>query len=93
MNQIALGDSGAQVSALCLGTMFFGTTVDQATSFRLLDRYYDAGGRFLDTADGTARRSNTMAWRIERARAIAGPARYQLGVTTSTPFWLAWMVQ
>jgi aryl-alcohol dehydrogenase-like predicted oxidoreductase len=51
MNQIALGDSGAQVSALCLGTMFFGTTVDEATSFRLLDRYYDAGGRFLDTAD------------------------------------------
>ena len=51
MNQIALGDSGAQVSALCLGTMFFGTTVDEPTSFRLLDRYYDAGGRFLDTAD------------------------------------------
>jgi aryl-alcohol dehydrogenase-like predicted oxidoreductase len=51
MNQIALGDSGAQVSALCLGTMFFGTTVDEATSFRLLDRYYDAGGRFIDTAD------------------------------------------
>ena len=51
MREITLGDSGAQVSALCLGTMFFGTTVDEATSFRLLDRYYDAGGRFLDTAD------------------------------------------
>jgi aryl-alcohol dehydrogenase-like predicted oxidoreductase len=51
MKQLPLGDSGATVSALCLGTMFFGTTVDEPTSFRLLDRYYDAGGRFLDTAD------------------------------------------
>jgi aryl-alcohol dehydrogenase-like predicted oxidoreductase len=51
MREISLGDSGARVSALCLGTMFFGTTVDVPTSFRLLDRYYEAGGRFLDTAD------------------------------------------
>lgn len=51
MREIDLGDSGARVSALCLGTMFFGTTVDEATSFRLLDRYHEAGGRFLDTAD------------------------------------------
>jgi aryl-alcohol dehydrogenase-like predicted oxidoreductase len=54
MDTITLGDSGAQVSALCLGTMFFGTTVDEATSFRLLDQYYDAGGRFLDTANNYA---------------------------------------
>jgi aryl-alcohol dehydrogenase-like predicted oxidoreductase len=51
MREIDLGDSGARVSALCLGTMFFGTTVDEATSFRLLDRYHEVGGRFIDTAD------------------------------------------
>lgn len=54
MHDLPLGDSGATVSALCLGTMFFGTSVDEDTSFRLLDRYYDAGGRFFDTANNYA---------------------------------------
>ena len=31
--------------------MFFGTRVDEATSRRLLDRYVEAGGNFLDTAN------------------------------------------
>ena len=54
MNELPLGDSGATVSALCLGTMFFGTTVDEETAFAVLDRYYDAGGRFFDTANNYA---------------------------------------
>jgi aryl-alcohol dehydrogenase-like predicted oxidoreductase len=54
MNELPLGDSGATVSALCLGTMFFGTTVDETTAFAVLDRYYDAGGRFFDTANNYA---------------------------------------
>jgi aryl-alcohol dehydrogenase-like predicted oxidoreductase len=54
MQELPLGDSGATVSALCLGTMFFGTTVDEATAFAVLDRYYDAGGRFFDTANNYA---------------------------------------
>src|SRR3954447_8529119 len=54
MNELPLGDSGATVSALCLGTMFFGTTVDERTAFAVLDRYYDAGGRFFDTANNYA---------------------------------------
>jgi len=54
MKELPLGDSGATVSALCLGTMFFGTTVDEETSFAVLDRYYDAGGRFFDTANNYA---------------------------------------
>jgi aryl-alcohol dehydrogenase-like predicted oxidoreductase len=54
MNELPLGDSGERVSALCLGTMFFGTTVDEQTSFALLDRYYEAGGRFFDTANNYA---------------------------------------
>ena len=54
MNELPLGDSGATVSALCLGTMFFGTTVDEDTAFAVLDRYYDAGGRFFDTANNYA---------------------------------------
>lgn len=50
-----LGDSGAAVSAFCLGTMFFGTKVDRTSSFSVLDAYWDAGGRFLDTANAYAR--------------------------------------
>ena len=46
-----LGNSGAVVSAYCLGTMTFGAESDEATSFRLLDDYVAAGGNFIDTAD------------------------------------------
>lgn len=46
-----LGNSGAIVSAWCLGTMTFGNEADEATSFALMDLYAKAGGNFLDTAD------------------------------------------
>lgn len=36
---------------LVLGTMYFGTRTDEATSFALLDRFVEAGGRMLDTAN------------------------------------------
>ncbi|WP_427384304.1 aldo/keto reductase [Janibacter sp. G56] len=36
---------------LVLGTMYFGTKTDEATAFALLDRYVEAGGRVLDTAN------------------------------------------
>jgi aryl-alcohol dehydrogenase-like predicted oxidoreductase len=51
-----LGRSGLRVSPLALGTMTFGTewgwgnTAETAES--LLARYLDAGGNFIDTADG-----------------------------------------
>jgi aryl-alcohol dehydrogenase-like predicted oxidoreductase len=34
-----------------LGAMYFGTRVDEATSFGLLDRFVDAGGLWIDTAN------------------------------------------
>ncbi|MDB5613002.1 MAG: aldo/keto reductase [Devosia sp.] len=46
-----LGNSGAIVSAYCLGTMTFGSESDEATSFRLMDDYVAAGGNFIDTAN------------------------------------------
>lgn len=52
----ALGRSGLRVSPLCLGTMTFGTEWgwgnDAETSRAILHRYLEAGGNFLDTADG-----------------------------------------
>ena len=46
-----LGRSGLQVSTLCFGGNVFGWTVDEATSFNLLDAWVDAGMNFVDTAD------------------------------------------
>src|SRR5262249_37768593 len=52
---VTLGRSGLRVSPLCLGTMTFGTewgwgsTEDVARA--VFDRYLEAGGNFLDTAD------------------------------------------
>src|SRR5262245_39249140 len=49
-----LGRSGLRVSELCLGTMTFGMPgwgCDEAESLRLVDRYLEAGGNFIDTAD------------------------------------------
>ncbi len=46
-----LGRSGLQVSPLAFGGNVFGWTVDEPTSFRLLDAWLDAGFNFVDTAD------------------------------------------
>ena len=46
-----LGRTGIKVSELCLGTMQFGWTADQQTSFDILNTAVEAGINFLDTAD------------------------------------------
>ncbi|WP_327292771.1 aldo/keto reductase [Streptomyces sp. NBC_01198] len=50
-----LGPSGLRVSPLALGTMTFGDAswgADADTSHRIIDRYVEAGGNFLDSANG-----------------------------------------
>ena len=47
----ALGATGLDVSPLAFGGNVFGWTVDEKTSFDLLDRFLDAGFNFIDTAD------------------------------------------
>ena len=51
MSPRELGRSGLQVAPLCFGGNVFGWTVDEATSFSLLDAWVDAGMNFVDTAD------------------------------------------
>lgn len=51
MRTVLLGNTGEQVSALCLGAMYYGTKVNQESSYRLLDQYIKAGGTFIDTAN------------------------------------------
>jgi aryl-alcohol dehydrogenase-like predicted oxidoreductase len=51
MDHRRLGNSGAVVSTLCLGTMTFGAEANEATSHKILDDYVAAGGNFIDSAD------------------------------------------
>ncbi len=46
-----LGRTELKVSQLCMGTMQFGWTADEAISFQILSRSYEAGINFIDTAD------------------------------------------
>ena len=46
-----LGRTGLFVSRLCLGTMNFGDVTDKASSFAILDRAFELGINFIDTAD------------------------------------------
>ena len=46
-----LGRSGMSVSVLCMGTMQFGWTADEETSFRILDHVEERGINFIDTAN------------------------------------------
>jgi aryl-alcohol dehydrogenase-like predicted oxidoreductase len=80
-----LGRTGLKVSNLCLGTMTFGNAqwgCDEATSHRIVDRFLDAGGNFIDTADvyvnGTSEEITGRAIREKRGRVVlatkvAGP--------------------
>jgi aryl-alcohol dehydrogenase-like predicted oxidoreductase len=46
-----LGDSGLEVSEICLGTMMFGDRTDAPTAQRIIASAFDAGVNFIDTAD------------------------------------------
>ncbi|HZD03527.1 MAG TPA: aldo/keto reductase, partial [Longimicrobiales bacterium] len=46
-----LGRSGLEVSVFGLGTMTFGHESDEATADLILDRFVEAGGTLIDTAD------------------------------------------
>lgn len=52
MQHRRLGKSAIVVSDICMGTMTFGSQTDEPTALRILDRCYDAGINFYDTAEG-----------------------------------------
>jgi aryl-alcohol dehydrogenase-like predicted oxidoreductase len=51
MEYRTLGRTGLKVSAICLGTMQFGWTADEALSYRVLSAAWEAGINFFDTAN------------------------------------------
>jgi aryl-alcohol dehydrogenase-like predicted oxidoreductase len=46
-----LGRTGLKVSELCLGAMTFGRESTEEVSHQMLDRFVEAGGNFIDTAN------------------------------------------
>lgn len=51
MEQRRLGKSGIVVSEICMGTMTFGTQAEKEMSFRIMDKAFDAGIDFYDSAE------------------------------------------
>jgi aryl-alcohol dehydrogenase-like predicted oxidoreductase len=72
---LTLGRSGLRVSPLCLGTMTFGTEwgwgSEEKVAREVFDRYIEAGGNFIDTADGyTAGHSEEMLGKFISERTL-----------------------
>lgn len=51
MNTRRMGKTGLSVSELCLGAMTFGRESTEEISNQMLNRFVEAGGNFIDTAD------------------------------------------
>jgi aryl-alcohol dehydrogenase-like predicted oxidoreductase len=95
MRQLTIGDGRVSltVSELCLGTMYFGYRTDEATSFAILDRFREAGGTFLDTANcygqwhGDAGESERVIGRWLRSRRAADEmvVATKVGARTTVP--------
>jgi aryl-alcohol dehydrogenase-like predicted oxidoreductase len=74
--QLSDGRVSLQVSQLCLGAMYFGYRTDETTSLAILDRFAEAGGSFLDTANnygqwhGDAGQSERVIGRWRRSRGV-----------------------
>lgn len=51
MKQNRLGKTGLVVSEIGMGTMTFGTMADEQAGFEIMDKAFDAGVNFLDTAE------------------------------------------
>src|SRR5260370_36123926 len=76
MDYRTLGHSGCAVSTLCLGTMTFGVETDEQGAHEQLDRFVEAGGTLVDTADtdgdGGAEEINGR-WVARRPAGVAEP--------------------
>jgi aryl-alcohol dehydrogenase (NADP+) len=76
MEYRTLGRSGCAVSSLCLGTMTFGTETDEPGAHRQLDRFVEAGGTLVDTADvysGGMSEEIIGRWLASRPAAVTEP--------------------
>jgi aryl-alcohol dehydrogenase-like predicted oxidoreductase len=76
MDYRTLGHSGCAVSAFGLGTMTFGVETDEPGAHEQLDRFVEAGGTLVDTADvyGDGRSEEIIGrWLASRPAAVTEP--------------------
>ena len=71
MEYCNLGNSGLEVARLGLGTIPFGTILDDNACQRFVDTYEDAGGNLVDTSNlyggGTVGTNTEMAGTAEKS--------------------------
>ena len=85
MNYRYLGKTGLKVSELCLGAMTFGRETSEEDSHQILDRFVEAGGNFVDTADvysAGASEAIVGRWLKQKTRdelVIATKVRFPMG--------------
>src|SRR6266480_5817833 len=75
MDYRTLGGSGCAVSSLALGTMTFGAETGEPEAHGILDRFLEAGGTLVDTADtyGEGRSEEIIGrWFASRPAEITG---------------------
>src|SRR6266540_2277514 len=77
-----LGATGLKVSELCLGAMTFGRESSEEVSRQILDRFIEAGGNFIDTADVYSRGASEAVV----GRWLAGKQRDDLVIATKVRF-------
>jgi aryl-alcohol dehydrogenase-like predicted oxidoreductase len=77
-----LGATGLKVSELCLGAMTFGRESSEEISRQILDRFVEAGGNFIDTADVYSRGASEAVV----GRWLAGKRRDDLVIATKVRF-------
>ncbi|HYL59610.1 MAG TPA: aldo/keto reductase [Candidatus Acidoferrales bacterium] len=76
-----LGGTGLKVSELCLGCMTFGRETNESVARKILDRFIDVGGNFIDTANVYAAGASE-----EILGRIVGQRRSELVVATKVRF-------
>jgi aryl-alcohol dehydrogenase-like predicted oxidoreductase len=77
-----LGKTGLKVSELCLGAMTFGRETTEEVSHHMLDRFVQAGGNFIDTADVYTRGVSEEVL----GRWMKGKSRQELIIATKVRF-------
>jgi aryl-alcohol dehydrogenase-like predicted oxidoreductase len=77
-----LGATGMKVSELCLGAMTFGRETSEEDSRAIMDRFVDAGGTFIDTANVYTRGVSEEIV----GRWLAGKDRHSIVLATKVRF-------
>jgi aryl-alcohol dehydrogenase-like predicted oxidoreductase len=82
MDYTQLGRTGLQVSRLCLGTMTFGRETNETDSHKILNRFMEVGGNFIDTANAyTSGLSEEIL-----GRGLVGKTRHEVVIATKVRF-------